>query len=150
MLKEIQAFIRSCRVCQTCKYNNAASLGLLQPLPIPEAIWSDLSTDFIDGLPSSSGKTVIFVVVDRLSKAAHFVALQHPYNALTVAQAFLDNVFKLHGCPKSIISDRHSLFLCEFWKELFSLQGVSLQFSSAYHPQSDGQTEIVNRCLQTY
>lgn len=150
MSKDIHAFIRSCSICQTCKYDNAASPGLLQPLSIPEAIWTYLSMDFIDGLPSSMGKTVIFMVVDRLSKGAQFITLQHPYTSLTVAQAFLDNVYKLHGCPRSIVSDRDSVFLSDFWKELMALQGVALKFLSAYHPQSDGQTEIINRCLETY
>ncbi|CAA7033213.1 unnamed protein product [Microthlaspi erraticum] len=150
MSKDIQAFIRACPVCQQCKYDPAASPGLLQPLPIPDTIWSDISMDFIDGLPKSFGKTVIFVVVDRLSKAAHFIALSHPYTAASVAQAFLDNIFKLHGLSRSIISDRDAIFLSEFRRELFSLQGVALNYSSAYHPQSDGQTEVVNRCLETY
>ena len=81
LAKDIQAYLRSCGVCQACKYDTAASPGLLQPLPIPEGVWIDISMDFIDGLPVSYGKSVILVVVDRLSKAAHFVALSHPYTA---------------------------------------------------------------------
>uniref|UniRef100_A0A1J3DX06 Transposon Tf2-9 polyprotein n=1 Tax=Noccaea caerulescens TaxID=107243 RepID=A0A1J3DX06_NOCCA len=150
MYKDIQSYIQSCSVCQQCKYDTAASPGLLQPLPIPATIWSDNSMDFIDGLPLSLGKSVIFVVVDRLTKAAHFMALAHPYTAVSVAQLFLDNIFKLHGLPNSIVSDIDAVFLSEFWRELFTLQGVSLNYSSAYHPQSDGQTEVVNRCVETY
>ena len=85
MAKDIQAYLRSCGVCQACKYDTAASPGLLQPLPIPEGVWIDISMDFIDGLPVSYGKSVILVVVDRLSKAAHFMALSHPYTATSVA-----------------------------------------------------------------
>lgn len=150
MTTDIQAFIRRCEVCQRCKYDNSAYPGIIQPLPIPEMIWTDISMDFIDGLPRSSGKTVILVVVDRLSKAAHCISLSHPYTAASVAQAFIDNVFKLHGFPRSIVSDRDAVFLSDFWKELFSLQGVALNYSSAYHPQSDGQSEVVDKCLETY
>ena len=123
MSKDIQAFVRSCSVCQQCKYDTAASPGLLQPLPIPPAVWSDISMDFVDGLPLSFGKTVILVVVDRLTKAAHFLALAHPYSAIIVAQAYMDNIFKLHGLPNTIVSDRDSIFLSDFWQELFKLQG---------------------------
>ena len=105
--------------------------------------------DFIKGLPKSNGKDVIIVVVDRLSKYAHFMALSHPYSAVTVAQLFLTHIFKLHGLPSSIISDRDPIFVSSFWEELFKLQGVELLKLTSYHPQTDGQSEVVNRCLET-
>ena len=106
--------------------------------------------DFILGLPSCKVKTVIFVVVDILSKYAHFMALAHPFTAATVAQVFVDNLFKLHGMPTTILSNRDAIFLSAFWKEFFKLNGSKLCMSSGYHPQSDGQTEIVNSCLEIY
>jgi len=127
-----------------------ASPGLLQPLPIPGQVWQDISMDFIEGLLNSSGKQDIFVVVDRLSKAAHFIALSHLYTTKEVAQAFLDNIFKLHGFPSTITNDRYSIFVSIFWTKFMKFQGVQLQLSSNYHPHTDGQTEVVNRCLETY
>lgn len=106
--------------------------------------------NFIEGLPKSQGKEVIMVVVDRLTKDAHFIALHHPYSAPTVAEAFLSHFFKLHELPTVIVSDRVAIFLSSFWQSLFKLQGVTLHLSTAYHPQTDGQTEAVNRCLETY
>jgi hypothetical protein len=90
------------------------------------------------------------VVVDRISKYAHFCALQHPFTASTMAQHFMDQVFKLHGMSHSIVSDRDPTFTNNFWKELFKLQYTQFHLSTTYHPQNDGQTEVVNKCLETY
>jgi len=97
-----------------------------------------------------SGKDTILVVVDRLSKYAHFLPLSHHFSAVTVAQLYFDNIFKLHGVPKTIVSDRDRIFVSQFWQELFRLQHTTLHVSIAYHPQNDGQTEVVNRGLESY
>lgn len=89
-------------------------------------------------------------MVDRLSNYVHFMPLKHPFTVESVARVFFDHIFKLHSLPKMIISDRDSIFLSSFWQEIFRLQGVDLRMSTAYHPQTDGQMEIVNKCLKTY
>jgi hypothetical protein len=106
--------------------------------------------DFITSLPKSGNKSVIMVVIDPISKYAHFLALQHPFTASMVAQIFMDQVFKLHGMSHSIFSDRVPTFTSNFWQELFKVQGTELHLSTTYHPQTDGQTEVVNKCLETY
>jgi hypothetical protein len=106
--------------------------------------------DFIIGLPKSGNKSIIMVVVDFLSKYAHFCALQHPFTTSMVAQMFMDQVFKLHAMPHSIVSDRDPTFTSNFWQELFKIQGTQLHLRIAYHPQIDGQTKVVNKCLETY
>ena len=106
--------------------------------------------DFITVLSKLGNKSVIMVVVDFLSKYAHFCALQHPFIASTVAQIFMYQVFNIHGMPHSIVCDRHPTFTSNFWQELFKLQGTQLHLSTSYHPQTDGQTKVVNKCLETY
>ncbi|CAL1371586.1 unnamed protein product [Linum trigynum] len=146
----VQAWVKACDVCSRCKAEAVASPGLLQPLPIPHQAWQDISIDFVEGLPRSKGKDILFVVVDRFTKYSHFFALSHPYTAESVAQIFFDGVFKLHGMPKTIVSDRDSTFTSSFWTEFFRLQNVDLHYSTAYHPQTDGQTKRVNRCLEDF
>lgn len=106
--------------------------------------------DFIEGLPKSKGYSVIMVVVDRLTKFTHIIPVKHPYNALQIAKLFMDNIVILHGLPKSIVTDRDPIFVSAFWKQLFKLYNVQLHFSTAYHPQTDWQTERVNQCLEMY
>jgi transposase InsO family protein len=106
--------------------------------------------DFIEGLPKSASKDVILVVVDRLTKYAHFLALSHLYTAQSVAQLFWDNIFKLHGPPTAISTDRDRIFTSKLWQYIFKAMKVTLQYSTAYHPQTDGQIKRLNQCLENY
>ena len=112
--KEVINFVRECQVCQRYKADLSAPGGLLQQLPIPGAVWVDISLDFIEGLLKSRGRDTVLVVVDKLSKYAHFLPLSHPFSAVTVAQLYFDNIFKLHGIPRTIVNDRIECLLVSF------------------------------------
>ncbi|PNY14541.1 hypothetical protein L195_g011223 [Trifolium pratense] len=150
MNKDIWDYVQKCVICQQAKTVHTSPAGLLQPLPIPSQVWEDIAMDFITGLPLSYSYTTIMVVVDRLTKYAHFIPMRSDYTSKSVAEAFIHNIVKLHGMSKSIVSDRDKVFTSNFWQQLFKLQGTSLTMSSAYHPQSDGQTEVLNKGLELF
>ena len=148
--KHVDEYVRSCPTCQQAKAEHVKYPGLLQPLATPTSSWQVISMDFVEGLPNSHGYDCILVVVDLFSKYSHFIAMKHPFTALSVAKIFMTHIYKLHGLPTAIVSDRDKIFTSQLWRELFRLAGVELRMSSAYHPQSDGQTERVNQCMETF
>jgi hypothetical protein len=150
MKAQTKTFVQSCMVCQQAKPERVKYPGLLEPLPTPSAAWQMVTMDFIEGLPTSGHANSIMVVVDKFTRFAHFIPLHHPFTAAKVAAAYLNNIFKLHGMPQVMISDRDPIFTSKFWKELFTLAGNDMRLSTAYHPQTDGQSERVNQCLEIY
>ena len=123
--------------------------GLLQPLLIPEWKWDKLGMDFITGLPRThSGYDSIWVVVDRLTKVAHFIPVKTTYTSAKLAKIYMTKIVCLHGVPRSIVSDRGTQFTSKFWNQLHETLGTRLEFSIAFHPQKDGQTERVNQSLE--
>nr|AAX95140.1 retrotransposon protein, putative, Ty3-gypsy sub-class [Oryza sativa Japonica Group]ABA92431.1 retrotransposon protein, putative, Ty3-gypsy subclass [Oryza sativa Japonica Group] len=149
MRREIAGFVALCDVCQRVKAEHQRPAGLLQPLQIPEWKWEEIGMDFITGLPrTSSGHDSIWVVVDRLTKVAHFIPVHTTYTGKRLAELYLARIMCLHGVPKKIVSDRGSQFTSKFWQKLQEELGTRLNFSTAYHPQTDGQTERVNQILE--
>uniref|UniRef100_A0A3P9JS16 Gypsy retrotransposon integrase-like protein 1 n=1 Tax=Oryzias latipes TaxID=8090 RepID=A0A3P9JS16_ORYLA len=149
MTSDIRAFVSSCPACASAKVPRRPPAGLLRPLPVPSRPWSHIAVDFITGLPNSRGFSVILTIVDRFSKLAHAVPLQKLPTAKELAEVMSRNVFRLHGLPANIVSDRGPQFVAEFWKEFCKLLGITLSLSSGFHPQTNGQVERYNQDLET-
>jgi transposase InsO family protein len=149
MERDVRQYVRTCDSCQRCKPSNLKPPGLLRSLPIPTQNWEGIAMDFIVRLPmTAAGHDAILTVVDRLTKMAHFIPTTTNVTAEQAAKQFFAGVVRLHGLPKSIVSDRDSKFTSAFWRELFKLTGTSLDMSTARHPQTDGQSERMNRTLE--
>ncbi|GJY92306.1 transposon ty3-I gag-pol polyprotein, partial [Tanacetum coccineum] len=146
-MRDVAHIIRRCLPCHQAK-SHSFPHGLYMSLPVPVAPWEDISIDFITGLPCTQRqKDSIMVVVDHFSKMAHFVACHTTYDAVQVASLYFREIVRLHGVPKTMISNRDVKFLSHFGMTLWRKLGTTLKFSTTCHPQTDGQTEVTNRTL---
>lgn len=149
MADQVARFIRTCPACQINKPSNQLPIGLLMPLQIPTQRWQSVSLDLVTDLPRTKrGFDTIVVFVDRLTKMIHIAPTVKKVDGPGVAKLFFDHVFRHHGMPTSLVSDRDPRFTGNFWRTLFALTGTNLQMSSGNHPQTDGQTERANRTIE--
>jgi ribonuclease HI len=149
MRKDIAHYVASCNTCSRVKIEHQKPTGLLKPLEIPVWKWEDVSMDFVVGLPRTpNGNDSVWVIVDRLIKVAHFVPVKTRYATEKLADLYVEHILRLHGAPRSIVSDRGPQFVAMFWKSFHQLLGTTLSYSTTFHPQTDGQTETVNQVLE--
>jgi hypothetical protein len=149
MKRAIAEYMALCDNCERVKAECQRPAGVLQPLKIPQWKWEEISMDFIVGLPTmQSGYDSIWVIVDHFSKVAHFIPVKTTYKGAKLAELYIARIMCLHGVPKKIVSDRGTQFTSRFWEKLHEEMDTRLNFSSAYHPQTDGQTERVNQILE--
>ena len=149
MKRDVATHVALCDVCQRVKVEHQRPAGLLQPLQVPEYKWEEIGMDFIVGLPRTrDGYDSIWVVVDRLTKSAHFIPVKTTYSGAKLVELYMSRIVCLHGVPKRIVSDRGTQFTSRFWKGFHKSLDTRLAFSSTYHPQTDGQTERTNQILE--
>jgi RNase H-like domain found in reverse transcriptase/Integrase zinc binding domain/Reverse transcriptase (RNA-dependent DNA polymerase)/Integrase core domain/Chromo (CHRromatin Organisation MOdifier) domain/gag-polyprotein putative aspartyl protease len=150
MYEAVNAYVTSCLACQQSKKSNVQPPGQARMLPIPNQKWESISMDFITGLPpAKSGNDAIWTVVDKLSKRVHFIPIKSTITAVQCAEVFKDNIFKLHGMPRVVLSDRDSKFTSAFWKQFCTIMGIKQVLSTPFHPQTDGQSEVANKSIET-
>jgi hypothetical protein len=150
MSQYVSQYCKLCDLCLQTKAQRRKPFSKLHPLAIPKARWDVVSVDFTIELPDSHGFDATMVVVDSVSKRSHFIPTHTTITALGSARLYLQNVWKLHGLPNSMLSDHRPQFVAEFMHELYCLLGITISSSTAYHPQSDGQTECINQELEQY
>jgi transposase InsO family protein len=150
MQQFVDRFVKNCHTCQRSRTSRHAPFGILRPLPIPDRPWQDIAMDFVTGLPWSEGCDAIWVVIDRLTKGRHLVPCLSTVDAKDLADLFLQHVFRLHGIPESIVSDRGPQFAAAFWGRLCDRLGIDRKLSTAFHPETDGQTERANSVMEQY
>ncbi|KAK7883132.1 hypothetical protein WMY93_029306 [Mugilogobius chulae] len=149
MEKDIRAYISACTVCARGKSTNQRPAGCLRPLPVPSRPWSHIALDFITGLPLSQGNSVILTIVDRFSKSVHFIALAKLPSAQETADLLVQHIFRIHGIPMDIVSDRGPQFISKVWKCFCEALGAKVSLTSGFHPQTNGQCERANQDLET-
>jgi hypothetical protein len=151
MNEAIVDYIRSCPDCQRDKSRRHRQYGLLSPLELPHAPWQSIAMDFITDLPASDGHTELWVVVDRFTKMAHFIPLRKDQKkAEDLCHVFAREIWRLHGVPRDIVSDRDSRFTSSTWQVFLAILGVRPRISTSFHPQTDGQTERTNQVIEAY
>src|SRR6201985_349816 len=150
MSRYISAYTKGCDRCNRTKTFPAKPVRKLIPNQIPTDVWQTISVDLITGLPESRGYNAIMVVVDRFSKMVHILPTTNKVTSEGIARLYRDHIWKLHGLPLKILSDRGPQFVSQFIKELNSILGIQTSSSTAYHPQTDGQTERENQEVEQY
>jgi hypothetical protein len=149
MKREIAKFVSECHTYQRVKAEHQSPAGLMQPLSIPEWKWEEIGMDFITGLPlTPKKKDMIWVIVNRLTKSAHFLAINQKDSGEKLINLYVQEIVSKHGVPKTIVSDQGSVFTSAFWTQLHEALGSKLDFSTSYHPQTGGQTERTNHILE--
>lgn len=150
MKADVEDYVTTCPICRRNKASRHKRYGMLSALETPESPWTDIAMDFITSLPSSKGQTQIWVIVDRFTKMAHFVPLPTNTDTTLLVEVFLREVWRLHGLPNSIVSDRDSKFTSKHWTEVLKRLGIRMRMSTAFHPQTDGQSERINQTIEAY
>ena len=149
MKRDVTEYVSKCLTCQQIKAEHQVPTDLLNPLPIPQWKWDNITMDFMSGFPLTQQKhDAVWVIIDKLTKLAHFISVRMDYSMDRIAKLYVEEIVRLHGVPLSIVSDRDSRFTSRFWKELQSALGTKLKFSTTFHPQTDGQSERLIQVLE--